>query len=232
MPPLVGQKSHDPRSTHNRQPAYSFGLRHGKWRDDTTPGPQYYPDPKFLRTGRDGSPAYTLHSRTKDFSLDERVPGPGQYDPRKADEHIWPTSPRYSLHYRHKEFRTDLTPGPNHYTVPSTLGRTIDSRYRSMPATSLSSRNKFGGFAEDWQHTPGPGAYKVVNPDLYRQSLPKYSMTGRNPMPGDTTVKPGPGAYQPENHFRSAKPREPAFSFGIRHSQYSGTLITAADLQG
>lgn len=46
--------------------------------------------------------------------------------------------------------------------------------------------------------TPGPAAYKVVNPCIYRQKPPQYSMTGRNFVPGETTKKPGPGAHYPE----------------------------------
>lgn len=48
-------------------------------------------------------------------------------------------------------------------------------------------------------------------------------------MPGDTTLKPGPGAYKPENVYYDKK-IAPKFSFGIRHSQYSGTLITQDDM--
>lgn len=46
--------------------------------------------------------------------------------------------------------------------------------------------------------TPGPAAYKVVDPCIYRQKPPQYSMTGRNFVPGETTKKPGPGAHYPE----------------------------------
>lgn len=46
--------------------------------------------------------------------------------------------------------------------------------------------------------TPGPGAYKLVDPCIYKQRAPQYSMTGRNMMPGETSQKPGPGAHHPE----------------------------------
>ena len=46
--------------------------------------------------------------------------------------------------------------------------------------------------------TPGPGAYHVTDPNLYKNKTPHYSMTSRNPMPGDSTQKPGPGAHSPE----------------------------------
>lgn len=46
--------------------------------------------------------------------------------------------------------------------------------------------------------TPGPGTYKVVCPNTYRTKQPKYSLKGRKFLPGDRTMKPGPGIYSPE----------------------------------
>ena len=47
--------------------------------------------------------------------------------------------------------------------------------------------------------TPGPGAYKVTSPDLYKRRGPGYSIIGRSKVVGDNTQKPGPGAHKPEN---------------------------------
>lgn len=46
--------------------------------------------------------------------------------------------------------------------------------------------------------TPGPCRYRVVDANVYKRRAPQYSMLARNPLPGDTTTKPGPGAYSPE----------------------------------
>lgn len=46
--------------------------------------------------------------------------------------------------------------------------------------------------------TPGPAAYKVVDPCVYGKRPPQYSMIGRNFTTGETTQKPGPGAHYPE----------------------------------
>ena len=46
--------------------------------------------------------------------------------------------------------------------------------------------------------TPGPGTYEVTTPDTYRTKQPKYSLKGRKFMPGDGTIRPGPGIYYPE----------------------------------
>ncbi len=72
--------------------------------------------------------------------------------------------------------------------------------------------------------TPGPGNYNVVIPGKYKQEPPHYSMLGRNVMPGDTTVKPGPGSHSPEKVIIN-KPIAPGYSFGIRHTQYEAPLI-------
>ena len=110
LPGLVGQKSHDPRSVHNKGAAYPFGVRHGKFRDDCSPGPCYYPNPKVYRDGNDGTPHYSLYSRQKDGTM-FKVPGPGAYSP----EGVGPTAhfrhPAYSFGTRHRNRRTDNTPG-------------------------------------------------------------------------------------------------------------------------
>lgn len=74
------------------------------------------------------------------------------------------------------------------------------------------------------QRTPGPGTYDTTTPQTYKDKAPLYSMTSRNPMPGDGTQKPGPGAHSPEK-VRVNKTERPHFSFGIRHSEYTAPLI-------
>ena len=50
--------------------------------------------------------------------------------------------------------------------------------------------------------SPGPGAYLIVNPNQYKNQQPAYSLTSRNITPGDTVIKPGPGAHQSEQVSR------------------------------
>lgn len=78
------------------------------------------------------------------------------------------------------------------------LGKTIQSSKRQAPSYTVTGRSKIGSFHEDLQKTPGPGNYNIVSPDRYKGEQPHYSMLGRNQMPGDTTVKPGPGSHSPE----------------------------------
>ncbi|KAK2169521.1 hypothetical protein LSH36_9g12036 [Paralvinella palmiformis] len=223
LPGLVGQGNHDPRSVHNRGPSYPFGVRHGKWRDDCSPGPCYFPNPKVYRDGLDGTPHYSLYARQRDMTS-FKTPGPGAYMPERAGPTSKAMAPQYSFGIRYKHRRTDDTPAANKYQLPGMLGRTIQSQKRQAPCYSLTGRSKTGSFHEDLQKTPGPGAYRTVSPDHYRSRQPQYSLTGRNTMPGDSTQKPGPGAHSPEKVFLH-KRQPPQFSFGIRHSQYTAPLI-------
>ncbi|XP_076466436.1 ciliary microtubule associated protein 1A-like [Babylonia areolata] len=217
LPTLVGQKDHDYRSVHNKNPAWAFGVRHGKFRDDCSPGPCYLPNAKIYRDGMDGTPAYSLYGRNRDLNA-FAVPGPGAYSPECTGPTGKRMPPSYSFGTRHRARRSDQTPGPDRYTLDSMMGPTIQSGKKQAPCHTVRGRSKIGGFSEDLSKTPGP-KYDVVSTGVYRHKPPQYSMTSRNVMPGDSTQKPGPGAHSPEKvyvHKRSA----PAPSFGMRHSQY------------
>jgi len=223
LPGLVGQKLHDPRSVHYRGPSYPFGIRHGKYRDDCSPGPCYYPDSKIYRDGRDGTPHYSLYSRPRDGTM-FKTPGPGAYQPENAGPSSTIQAPKYSFGSRHRHRRSDNTPAANSYSLPNMLGKTVQSSKNQAPQFSMTGRSKTGSFHEDLQKTPGPGAYNTADPSLYKDKAPHYSMTSRNVMPGDTTMKPGPGAHSPEKQWKH-KREAPQFSFGIRHTPYTAPLI-------
>lgn len=223
LPGLMGQKEHDPRSEHNKGPAFVFGVRHGKFKDEAGPGPCYFPNPRYSRMGPDGTPHYSLYARYRS-STQFMTPGPGAYSP----EHVGPTAhfkaPTYIFGIRHRNRRTDDTPGPNNYSLPQVLGKTVQSGKTQAPIYSLRGRSNVGSFCEDLSRTPGPGNYGTIEPQTYKDKAPQYSMTSRNPMPGDTTQKPGPGAHSPENVW-GHKRRAPQHSFGIRHTEYEAPLI-------
>jgi len=223
LPGLVGHPAHDPRSVHNRNPSYSFGVKHGKWRDEAGPGPCYYPDSKQYRDGRDGTPHYSLYGRNKDLA-GFKTPGPGAYAPEGSGPQSKGMPPAYSFGTRHAARRTDQTPGPNAYQLDSMMGNTVRSGKRQAPVFSLRGKNNVGSFCEDHARTPGPGAYLPKSADVYKNKSPQYSLTGRNGMPGDTTQKPGPGTHSPERVYVT-KRSAPNFSFGIRHSQYEAPMI-------
>lgn len=110
LPGLTGQPTHDPRSVHAKGPAYSFGVQHGKLRDDSSPGPCYNPNSKIYRDGQDGTPHYSLYGRQKDMTS-FKPPGPGAYCPESAGASSKTMAPAYSFGGRHRYRKTDKCPG-------------------------------------------------------------------------------------------------------------------------
>lgn len=223
LPALTGEPSHDPRSVHAKAPSFSFRIRHGKMKDDCSPGPCHSLDSKYLRDGKDGTPHYSLYSRHSDIKT-FRTPGPGSYSPEKSGPGSKAMAPQYTFGSRSKYRSLDKTPAANSYTLPSNLGSTIESGKKQSPCFSMTGRSKTGSFHEDLQKTPGPGAYKVTEPDSVKNKMPQYSLGARHRMVGDSTKKPGPGAHSPEK-VTATKPKAPQISFGIRHSQYTTPFI-------
>lgn len=80
-----------------------------------------------------------------------------------------------------------------------------------------------GSFFEDLSKTPGPCAYHVVNPGIYKSRAPQFTMLARTSLPQNNTLNPGPAAYNVDQH---RKPR--GWSFGIRHSDYLALNMTDA----
>ncbi|GAA6228993.1 outer dense fiber protein 3-like [Lates japonicus] len=220
LPGLTGVFKHDP--TKYKAPMFSCGKRYDKSSSDCSPGPRYLIPSNITRAGRDGTPAFSLHSRPKQPELFQ-APGPGHYSPERSRKSVFRSPPAYSLSGRSKDMTTNQTPGPASYSLPPVLGPKTAAT-SAAPTYSLCGRSKTGSFHEDLKKTPGPAAYKVVDPCIYRQKPPQYSMTGRNFAPGETTKKPGPGAHYPE-HVTLTKGKAPSFSFGLRHSEYISPLI-------
>nr|XP_047908630.1 outer dense fiber protein 3B [Anser cygnoides] len=200
LPTNVGYRLHDP--SRHRAPAYSFGARTAQHGDDRSPGPAYLLPPRTTSKGKDGIPAYSIYGRPRDLEP-FRTPGPGCYSPEKAGKWAFPSAPVYSLRSRTKEFASDQTPG------------TRDGRAGGAPGGG----QQRGITTPLCPQTPGPCNYRVVDANVYKSRAPQYSMLARNAPPGDSTVKPGPGAYSPSTG------RPQGLTFGIRHSDYLAPLI-------
>ncbi|XP_069135295.1 ciliary microtubule associated protein 1A-like [Argopecten irradians] len=226
LPSIIGGKGHDPRSVHHKGASFSFGVRHGKFRDDSSPGPCYLLT-KYYRDGKDGTPQYSIYGRQRELSA-FNVPGPGAYSPEKVGPQAHFRSAAYSFGTRHKNRMTDNVPSPNNYTLPGMTGKTVQSSKTQAPIFSLRARQTRGHFSEDLARAPGPGTYNTITPCTYKTKAPVYSMTARNAMPGDSTQKPGPGAHSPET-VKVNKRQAPNYSFGIHHSQYIAPLIVDAE---
>ncbi|KAK7497391.1 hypothetical protein BaRGS_00011435 [Batillaria attramentaria] len=226
LPGLTGQNDHDPRSVHFKKPAYSFGSRTGLGMKDCSPGPCYFPNPKYYRDGMDGTPHYSLYSR-REGCRPFNVPGPGTYRPENCGEAVFNKDPLYSFGYRTKLRSVDNVPAPNRYTLPPMLCTTIQSQKPQAPCYTMRKKPTVGGFDQDMAKAPGPGTYSVIEPVIYKDRAPLWSCALRFKDPGDRCPKPGPGAHRPENVVIN-KHEYPSFSFGIHHSAYLHPLIVDA----
>ncbi|GCC37903.1 hypothetical protein chiPu_0016412 [Chiloscyllium punctatum] len=221
LPPAIGFVGHD--YTKHTNPAYTFGKKHSSalYEVNCSPGPQYYVDPKITRFGRSGTPAFSILGRVKisDVSRKLGTPGPGTYNPEAAPHLNEHRSPAYSIGSRTEYRKLDVVPAPNRYTLPSLLGPKVPTK-PSSASFSVTGRTK----RNDLSKTPGPGRYNRTDPNIYKRKLPSYSMLGRYDLPTYYTQKPGPGAHSPEK-VTVNKPRPPAFSMGLRHSEFVTPLI-------
>ncbi|XP_061457498.1 protein CIMAP1D [Rhineura floridana] len=222
LPPTVGFVNHD--YTRFANPAYSFHqrLKNGIYLKDSSPGPCYYVEPEVTRFGRARGPSYSMLARLKTPSL-PLTPGPGAYSPERA----LPTSQRrplsFSMGARTKYRLVDPIPAPNSYTLPSLLGPWVPNK-PSSPSFTFSGCTTRGSYSQDLSQMPGPGHYKVTDSSVYLCHPPSFSMLGRLKKPTRGPHTPGPGAYSPEK-VTAHMARAPAYSLGIRHSEYLLPLI-------
>nr|XP_048300803.1 outer dense fiber protein 3B isoform X1 [Myodes glareolus] len=144
----------------------------------------------------------------------------GRYFPERAGNATYPSAPRHTIASRNWGILSkQQTPGPGSYTVPSLLGPRVIGKV-SAPTYSIYGRSAVGSCFEDLSKTPGPCAYHVVNPGVYKTRAPQFTMLARTSLPQESTQKPGPATYSVDEH---RKPR--GWSFGIRHSDYLAPMI-------
>lgn len=56
--------------------------------------------------------------------------------------------------------------------------------------------------------TPGPAAYHQTDVQVTKFKAPQYTIAARVVLPGDKTLKPGPGAHSPEKVWAAEGCRE------------------------
>ncbi|KAM6301746.1 ciliary microtubule associated protein 1A-like [Podargus strigoides] len=215
LPSNVGYNLHDP--SRNRAPAYSFGLRRDGQEKQRSPGPRYLLPPGTTVKGKAGTPAFSICGRPRDMKP-FCTPGPGHYSPEKAERATFPSAPACSLRSRTRHCASQQTPGPAAYKLPPMLGPRVITK-SSAPNYSMPGRSNVGTFNQDLCKTPGPGNYNPVSTNVYKQRAPQYSIPTRNAILRDTTIKPSPNAYYPQQR------RQRGVTFGIRHSEYLAPLI-------
>ncbi|KAI6654917.1 hypothetical protein LOD99_2796 [Oopsacas minuta] len=222
LPNQTGRIFHDP--TRPASPAFSFGKRLGSslvspW---SSPGPVHFIHSSQTRTGKEGSPSYSLRKRTKPLQT-YPVPGPGTYRPERTPVLDKRRSPHYSFGTKGKERPSSSTPAPNTYSIKTTIGRDNSTRQKG-PAYSMTGRALSGSFAEDKARTPGPAAYHCDRSDRFLRRTLSYSMLARNFGVDSKSPCPPPGSYSPERcvtPYRSP----PEVSFGRKHSEYTAPVL-------
>uniref|UniRef100_A0A3Q0QP28 Tripartite motif containing 35-30 n=1 Tax=Amphilophus citrinellus TaxID=61819 RepID=A0A3Q0QP28_AMPCI len=218
LPGLTGVSKHDP--TKYKAPVFSLGARPKEVNTNLSPGPIYMIPSNITREGQSGTPAFSLHSRPKEPKF-FKPPGPGQYSPDHSEKLTFRSAPVtfvFGVVCLHYECQSPAT-----YSLPPVMG-TKTAVASSAPSFSISGRCKTGTFYEDLKKTPGPAAYKAVDPCISGRKPPQFSMTGRNFTPSEATGKPGPGAYYPEQVRNLI-----IFTFGLRHSQYIAPITVDAE---
>ncbi|XP_038667605.1 outer dense fiber protein 3-B [Scyliorhinus canicula] len=216
----TGYWDHD--TTTNRAPAYSMAKRHPDLKDSGTPAPRTLPE-KMTHHGKESVPAWTMAHRHKDFDPG-RTPGPANYKIHEADRLVHHNVPAYSIALRTVGFKMNEGPGPARYKDVPVNGPKIPT-LRAAPAYSISQKTAFGSMLSNIVKTPGPCAYKHVDTDVFKTRAPKYTIVERNLIPGDTTLKPGPGRYRAEDV--NMHKNYPKYTFGIHHSDFVAPLIVA-----
>ncbi|CAI9165698.1 unnamed protein product [Rangifer tarandus platyrhynchus] len=221
LPPSTGYILHDP--SRPRAPAFTFGARLPTQQTSCGPGPGHLVPARMTVRGLDSAPAYSIFGRPR-HAAPFLTPGPGRYFPERAGNAAYPSAPRHTIAPRNWGLRLESqTPGPGTYTMPSLLGPRVVGKV-SAPTYSIYGRSAVGSFCEDLSKTPGPCAYHVVNPGVYKPRAPQFSMLARTSLSQGNTQNPGPAAYNVDQH------RKPCgWTFGIRHSDYLAPMMTNAD---
>ena len=178
--------------------------------------------PTITRNGKDGTPIYSINGRSK-IPKEFQTPAPGTYKTEVVHPQGERHAPSYTMGARLPIRRGDSNPAANRYALPPLLGSNQINK-RSAPSYSMTKRSNRGSPSEDLSRTPGPGQYQAIEPNVVYNRGPVYSLQSRNPMPQDGTCKPGPGQHSPEMVYIN-KYAAPAYSMGIRHSQYITPLI-------
>ncbi|XP_063719287.1 ciliary microtubule associated protein 1A-like isoform X2 [Symsagittifera roscoffensis] len=216
---VVGAEDHC--NSKRKLPSYSIAGRGKQFTDDCSPGPKYNPD-GMTNKGKAGAPQPSISGRHADMQQ-WMTPSPDKYGVDGATKQVYRNAPQYSIGGRTKQSKSDNTPSPNAYSLPTTVGANCVDK-SSAPSYGVRSRPNQGGFSEDLQKTPGPGAYKTPAPNVMKKRAPAYHLIGKYPVTfkaGEMT--PGPANYN--NEVTATRKAAPAFSFGIRHSEYTAPLI-------
>ncbi|XP_020784541.1 outer dense fiber protein 3-like protein 2a [Boleophthalmus pectinirostris] len=224
LPPTVGYMNHD--FTKPSSPAYTFHSRQSSAMVsvDSSPGPRYSVDSRVTRFGRMQTPSYSILGRGRRLGEQSQTPGPGTYSPERAPPvNAHRRFPSYTMSTRTRYRTVDDVPAPNSYVLPNLMGSQVPHK-PSSASFSFSGRRGVGAPSEDLSKSPGPAKYSSTHPDVMHRRQPSFSMQPRTQRPSYTSGVPGPGAYSPEKFYLHL-PKRPAFTMGIRHSEFVTPLV-------
>uniref|UniRef100_A0A8D0BJW9 Ciliary microtubule associated protein 1C n=1 Tax=Salvator merianae TaxID=96440 RepID=A0A8D0BJW9_SALMN len=207
--PCTGIKDHD--FTIYAEPAYTMRVK-SKDKCKRTRGAEYVLSKTHL------GKSIVFGTQEHQFYNIPPTPAPNEYYVEKIHPPEEPNAPAYTMGSRTCYWESSPFPGPNHYTLPRTLGPKLPI-HPSAPCVSMASGASVWGYAKDYVKGPGPAMYTIPEPDVYLHHQPAYSMSQRLNAPSKDYI-PGPPDYKADL-VTVHKPRAPRFSLGIRHSEYS-----------
>ncbi|CAL8138146.1 unnamed protein product [Orchesella dallaii] len=222
LPPTVGYVGHD--ETRKRNPAYSLGLKLGSTLIQTkkSPGPIYLIPKGMTAKGPDGSPAYTLRPKTKSVDFQTTTPGPAAYYPDINCNRN--KAPAFPLSFRTKVIELGkASPGPI-YLLPPCLGPRIPDK---CAAGEVSIKGRGKG-VEKLSQSPGP-IYDIGSPDIIKYKGGEVTIKGRWKDLKSQSCMAGPASYNVIESSSKVYRQPPAFSLGIRHSEFAGNYLTECD---
>ncbi|XP_053127809.1 outer dense fiber protein 3-like protein 1 [Hemicordylus capensis] len=215
--PCTGIKDHD--FTKYAEPAYTMRVKSSERIISIleSPGPCYFVDPSISHLGIWKPASFRMAAERKKTPGPHGTPAPNEYYVEKIHPPDEPNAPAYTMGHRTQYWESSPHPGPNHYTLPETLGPRLPINI-SAPCLTMGSNACVWGYATDRVKGPGPAMHSRPEPNVYLHRQPAYSLYQRLP-PSSKDYIPGPPDYNAEEVVVH-KPRAPRFSLGIRHSDY------------
>ena len=193
------------------------------------PGPAIRQDPRFTRFGKVGTPVYTMRPFYPPLEAD-CVPGPPTYEWEKVHPYMEPHAPNYTMRRRTRYMLLPNNPAPNQYHLRTVIGRG-QGCFPWEPGWTMLEDNKYYTFQKDLAKTPGPASVRVHPKVMDRVGhyvrAPCYTI-GRRTGPVEKSRAPGPNVYGRE-FVTLHKPGIPELSFGERHSEFAGAMISRID---
>jgi hypothetical protein len=210
LPSVLGYPRHD--ITKTRNPAYTISEKRMEFLKRS-------PDMQFVRPGqtrfgKDKVRAHTLGERRPEPP--STVPGPCTYAPERFASLKGKKAPAFSISNRIRDPMPPQVPAPNTYRIPSCIGPKLP-HMRSSAAHSIYGKP----YDHEASRSPGPAAYRTMDPDKYKRRLPTYTMSPR--AREVMNLNPGPAAYR---NFSNSIGANPKYTFGIKHSDYMGYYVS------